>query len=446
MTHRRPLSRFLRREDGALTAFGLFLTIAMVCVGGLGMDYANAVMVRTHLQIAADAAAHAALVAREYKSESEAKDIALAVARTALPESKFGDTIREGDIMFGTWDSANQVFTPSPGSDDAVLVNTQRLASRSNGVATYFFRFIGLYNLDVVSQSVFETYYPTCFREGFVAQNTVDVQSNNTYGNGFCIHSNDHVEVNNGNAFLPGVIVSMPDSRDLVLPTGGFDSNPGLETALRDGSYRLRVLQRVNDIINGVDDPNSDYFRDDYVTWNGSDASTIQRVILDRKNKLDNTHWVSGAIHEVYCNAPNQKVMVPANEILTKGVLITDCKIEFGANAEIRDLIIVNTSTAEDSFSAAAGFTIGLDDGCAPGGGAQLITLGGMSFPSALQIYGGQLIAVKTIDFAARADGIEGVSMVSGDRIDGTSLMDMGFCGGAGLENNFMAEYFRLAT
>ena len=89
---------------------------------------------------------------------------------------------------------------------------------------------------------------------------------------------------------------------------------------------------------------------------------------------------------------------------------------------------------------------IGLDDGCADGGGAQLVTLGGMRFPSNLQIYGGQLIAAKSIEFAARPDGIEGVSIVAGDEIDGSSLINVGFCGGAGMDNNFVAWYFRMAT
>ncbi len=445
MSIKRVFQNFVRKCDGALTAFGLFLTIAMICVGGLAMDVANAIMVKTHLQVAADAAAHAALVAREYKSESESQDIGVQVAMASLPQNKFGLTIKASDIKFGKWDPVKEEFQIVPGSDDAVLVDTQRIASRSNAVGTYFLRFVGLNSFDLVSQSVFETYYPTCFREGFVAENRVDVQSNNTYDQGFCIHSNDHVEVNNGNQFTSSVIVSMPDVRDLVIPSDGFDKNPGLQDALRDGSYRLRILQRVNDIINGVDNPNSDYFRDDYVTWDGVDASTIQHVILDRKNKLSNAYWVPGAIHEVYCNAANQKVMIPSNEILTKGVLITNCTIDFGAKSEIRDVIFVNKNTSDDSFTGASGFTLGLDDNCAAGGGAQLVTLGGMSFPSDLQIYGGQLIAVKTIDFAARANGIEGVSMVSGDEIDGTSLMNMGFCGGSGLENNFMAEYFRLA-
>ena len=440
------VEKFSRSEDGALTAFGLFLTILMLCVGGLAIDVANTIKVRTHLQVAADSAAHAALVAREYKTASESKDIAVAVAQSALPSSKYGTAIQASDIEFGTWDSVNQVFNVDPTSNEAVLVNTQRLQSRSNGVATYFFRFVGINNIDVVRQSVFESYYPTCFREGFVAENRVDVQSNNTYGNGFCIHSNDHVEINNGNTFMDGTIVSMPDKADLVIPTSGTGSNPGLDDALRSGSYRMRILDRIDDIIAYVDDPTSPFFRTDYVDINPVTGLPAPRITLDRKDKLDNTHWVSGSIHEVYCNAPNQKVMVPANEVLVKGVLITNCKIDFGANSEIRDIIMVNTSTLDDSFTGASGFTVGLDDGCSDGGGAQLVTMGGMQFPSDLQIYGGQLIAVKTISFAARPDGIEGVSIVSGDQIDGSSLINVGFCGGAGMNNNFMAEYFRLAT
>lgn len=440
------VKRFLEKADGALTAFGLFMSITMLVVGGLAIDVANAMMVRTHLQVAADAAAHAALSAREFKSESEAKAFAVQVAQATLPSAKFGNTIEANDVTFGTWDASAEVFTPDATSREAVLVNTQRLSSRSNSVGTYFLRFVGLNNVNVVSQSVFESYYPTCFREGFVAENRVDVQSNNVYGNGFCIHSNDHVEINNGNTFMDGTIVSMPDMADLVVPSSDPTANPGLFDALRSGSYQMRILQRIDDIISNIDDPTSPYFRTDYVDVDPISGSPPPRVTLDRKNKLSNAHWVSGSIHEVYCNATNQKVMIPANEVLVKGVLITNCKVEFGANAEIHDIIMVNTSTRDDSFSGAAGATIGKDDGCADGGGAQLVTMGGMSFPADLQIYGGQLIAVKTISFAARPDGVEGVSIVSGDQIDGSSLINVGFCGGAGMNNNFMAEYFRMAT
>ena len=62
MTPKPMLKTFARREEGALTAFGIFLTVTMICVGGMAIDVANAVKVRTHLQVAADSAAHAAPV------------------------------------------------------------------------------------------------------------------------------------------------------------------------------------------------------------------------------------------------------------------------------------------------------------------------------------------------------------------------------------------------
>ncbi len=440
----RFLRRFTHKQDGAITSFGIFLVVAMIGVGGLGLDVANAIMVRTHLQVAADSAAHAALVAREYRSETESKDIGVAIANISLPASKFGTTIEANDIQFGVWDAATQVFTPTPGSDDAVLVNTQRLAGRGNSVATYFLRFIGMNNLDVVSQSVFETYYPTCFLEGFVAQDIVDIQSNNTYDEGFCIHSNTHVEVNNGNQFLDGVIVSMPNSGDLVIPNESEMISSGMVDALRSGAYRLRVLDRIDDIIANVEDPSSEYFRTAYVDIDPLTGSP--EVVIFNKNDKINNIWVEGAIHKANCNAANQTISLQANQSIHKGVIVTNCQVNFGANSAITDVIVVTENINANSISGAAGVQIGLDDGCSAGGGAQLVTLGGIKFPADLQIYGGQLIAAKTINFESRASGIEGVSMVSGERIDGTSLMNMGFCGGLGLENNFMAEYFRLAT
>lgn len=448
----KPLPRFLRkyviREDGALTAFGLFLTITMICVGGLGLDVANAMMVKTHLQIAADSAAHAALVAREYKSETDSKNIAVNIAQASLPASKFGTTIEADDIQFGKWDAAKQVFTVVPGSNEAVLVNTQRLSARANPVATYFLRFVGLNSFDVASQSVFESYYPTCFREGFVAENTVDVQSNNVYGNGFCIHSNDHVEINNGNTFC-GAIVSMPDSSDLVVPSSSDpDANPCLDTALRSGSYQMRIVDRIDDIIAGVEDPDSPYFRTDYVDTDPLTELPLTYVTLSTKGAgVTKSAWVPGAIHRLDCASPTKKMgFGTAGDVFVKGVVITNCIIAFGANVELHDVIVINTNTNVDSITGAAGFTLGKDDGCKTGGGAQLVTKGGMSFPADLQVYGGQLIAAKRIQFAARPDGIEGVSIVSGDYIDGSSLINVGFCGGDGMDNNFMAQYFRMAT
>ena len=132
--------------------------------------------------------------------------------------------------------------------------------------------------------------------------------------------------------------------------------------------------------------------------------------------------------------------------MFTKGVVVTNCIIQFAQGVQLIDVIMVNENEDIDSFNSPSEFILGLDDGCADLGGAQLVTKGGVNFASDFQAYGGQIIAAKLIKFAARTDSIEGISLVSGDRIDGSSLINVGFCGGAGMLNNFVARYYRLAT
>jgi len=108
-------------------------------------------------------------------------------------------------------------------------------------------------------------------------------------------------------------------------------------------------------------------------------------------------------------------------------------------------VVIVNESTSAKSFNAASGIQIGRDDNCAEGGGAQLVTRGGIDIPAQLKMFGGQMIAAQDVAFTAEADGIQGASIISGGRIDGTANSVMGFCAGEGMEDNFEAEYFRLA-
>jgi hypothetical protein len=71
---------------------------------------------------------------------------------------------------------------------------------------------------------------PDCLREGFVAENMVDIQSNNAYRNGFCIHSNDVVSLNSNNYFeakAPWCRCRIQSRLDM--PASGYStSNEGL--------------------------------------------------------------------------------------------------------------------------------------------------------------------------------------------------------------------------
>ncbi len=241
-------------EDGAMSVVNLFFILAVGMLSGVAIDVSNLMSARTQLQTAADAAAHAALVEREWHDMETSRETAMQILQANMPTSVYGDVLDEEAIQFGEYDRATKVFTPDEDSRDAVMVETSRLSSNGNPVGTFLLHLVGLTQWDVKRQSVFETFFPTCLMEGFVAQGVVDIQSNNSYFNGFCIHSNSHVEINQNNFFEAGTIVSMPDTDDLVVPNDGLseEKNEGLEKALREGRWFIKILDRLDRVRQGV--------------------------------------------------------------------------------------------------------------------------------------------------------------------------------------------------
>ncbi|MGB3316441.1 MAG: pilus assembly protein TadG-related protein, partial [Albidovulum sp.] len=181
-------------EHGGITVFSLQMFLAALMVGGLAVDFGNGVATKTQLQVASDAAAHAAIYTRELNSTDDARNKALEVAAYNMPSVKYGSVLSADDIVFGHWDSDTQSFTPDASSRDAVQVVSKRHAANGNGVTTYMMGLVGMSKLDVTSGTVFQTYYPSCFREGFVAKDRVEIQSGSHYGSGFCIHSQSYVK------------------------------------------------------------------------------------------------------------------------------------------------------------------------------------------------------------------------------------------------------------
>ena len=418
-----------------MTILGLFLFIACCVIGGLALDVANAYMARTQMQATADAAAHAALYVRDDQDAATAKTAALDVANTMMPSGAFGNVLDANRIRFGTWDAATRVFTFDPNSDDAVFVDTHRLDAQNNAVGTYFLSFVGMGHFDVRRGSVYETYRPLCLKEGMVGEGIVDAQSNNDYVNGFCIHSNTHVEFNSNNTFDDTVSVTMPYEEDLVIPSSGFDSNSGLKPALGSQSYQLRILNDVPDIIDDLRVGGAEY-TPSYIT-------SPMIVPLGSLN-VDDTDFTPGSVHTADCFG-GQKLFIKDAATLHDVVLVTNCKVQFGADAILENVIIATTNTDKRSLNAASTLTLGRDDNCATGGGVQLLTYGGVDFAADLHMYGSQILALGDIAFAANATGIQGASFVAGGEIDGTSNAIMGTCG-TGMEGNFEAEYFRMAS
>jgi hypothetical protein len=229
----------------------------------------------------------------------------------------------------------------------------------------------------------------------------------------------------------------MPDQNDLVLPTSGMSSNPGLANVLRSEEYNIRIVERIDDIIRGVktSDPR---FRPAYIT--NTSPITLRRRTVSQSDLTE------GNIYTFECNRSNGTgaALQFGNDVSIENVvIITNCDISFGSGNQVISSLIISESTGAQAINASSGVVIGRPDGCQPGGESQLVTLGSMSFPSDLTIYGSQLLAKEDIYFSARADGVHGTSMVAGGDISGTSNMTMAFCNN-GVNTNFEVDYFKL--
>lgn len=429
----RILQRFAREEQGGATAFSLFLLASGLMLGGYAIDVGNVIAARTKLQVTADAAAHAALVTRELGTVAESKAAALAMVERNMPASAFGTVLTEEDIVFGTWDTQTMSFTPSALWHDAVRVDTRRMKEAGNPVATYLLKLVGLDAWDVVTPSIFATYHPTCLREGFVAENVVDLQSNNNYFNGFCIHSNTYVSLNSNNYFEPGTIVSMPDPNQIDLPNSGFDSNVGLAQALQKGQWHIRILDRILPIIDGLESGTN------HVPHYISNTAPIKL----KSRTVDAASLTKGRIHTFSCGGGGAAMQIKSGTLLNEVVIVTNCKVKFEQGVVLEDAIVATRDTSNQAMTSPASFRLGRNDNCATGGGAQLLSMGSINFAAAMEIFGSQMLAINDIEFSANAYGVQGAAMVAGGTISGTSNMNMGFCG-TGMEANFMADYFRL--
>lgn len=415
------LRTFRDASGGAVSIFGLYLFVAAAIIGGLALDGMNLSQMRARMQVAADSAAHAAIYYMREYDQATSRSKAVAIGQAAVPPEQFGSALTTSDIETGFWSDATESFSTTGAGDPAVRATVRLSADRGNALRTFLLRLAGRESFDLEARATYVSKIDDCQTQGFAARGKVDIRSENTFLQYFCLHSNDFVEVNNGNYFESGVIVSMPDVNDLWMPGSGFSNNPGLEEALRSNELDFTVVDILPDIIEALDEPGSAYAP--------AFLSNSSSVDLDPK-KLKSSDFRPGRVHSLTCtgNGGGAKATIPDNTTIENAVVISNCEIKFGRNILLRDAVLATTHTGDRSFNGSSGVTVGYNDGCQEGGGAKLITMGGMQFPGKLQIYGSQLIAAKDIVFAAQANGIYGASFVAGGEISGTSRMVFATC------------------
>jgi hypothetical protein len=431
----KKLSKLFHDCEGSITLLGLYMFVAGTMIGAFALDYTYLQATKTQLQVAADQASHAALYNRRTMSETDAKKAAIEIIQPLLPRELYGEIITDSSIEFGSYDRDSLKFTFKAGSKEAVRVTASMLAEKSNAAPSYLFHMLGIDHFDIRARATFMTYKPGCLRQGLMADGIVDLQSNNSFTNGFCVHSNTHISINQNNYFESGTVVSMPHISDLDMPRSGFDKNDGLQEALRDQSMHLNIMKRLEDIESGLNSRSGEYvptYIDKSLGITYIKASTVTQDML-----------TPYSIHRIDCKG-SKLTIDGSGTAIQDIVIITTCPISFTNGSKIADAVIFTTDTTARSITAPQGLQIGRNDECAEGGGAQLVTMGGVSVASKLSMFGGQILAKKDVDFAANADGLQGASIVSSGEINGTSNSNMGFCL-SGMEQNFETDYYRMA-
>ena len=417
----RALLRQLREdEDGGITVLSIFLFIVMLMTLGFAIDVNNAVQARTQLQGAADAAGHAALYTR-YKDpvEQNAIDKGIAIAEANMPTSIFGSVLASADIEFGDWDGVTRTFTPGAGAT-AVRVTTRRTGD--NAVTTFLLKLIGVDAIDLNTVSVWDYDEGWCPRgEGYFAVGRIDIQSNNHYKDGFCVHSEEHVEFSQGSIFDQGVVVSMPDEGDLVIPASGMSGNDGLYEALDSINYNLSTFfNGLQGIANAHLEPTASV-QPTYITNMVAPPNSPKKY----KKNITMADITQNAVNYMGC----QNKTLTIDDVIQNAVIVTPCEVKFNSGAAIENATLIILNDSSKSFSAPSGARIGASTYCNDGiGGATLITLGDFTVAAGLEVYGGNVIAAGDIKGTSNANGLAGINFMAGGELDMTSNGDMGFC------------------
>jgi len=452
MSVMKPSFPFTSDDSGAGTAWWVLWMIIFLMFGGVAADSSNAWRMRAELQATADAAAHAGAV--ELPDVDAATASADAMATTNMSASEHGDVLANAEIEFGIWNSASAEFATLEVGEtaDAIRVTTRRDETNSNRLKTYFLRLVGMDSWNVNAQAVAQRYWPNCLNEdALIARHVVDLQSNNDFESGLCIHGNDHVEVNNNNTWDPGVNVTMPSLADFVIPSSDIDvHNPGLADALGEEWFDPKIVDYTHDIINSLLDPSSANLPSYIGIDEYGDAINPDDIVISiRSQQFSVGSAEQGYVYHVTCPG-NSLLNLGNNVVLEKVVIVADCRIATGNNSLYEDVILAsfagdkpNESQYAKSINIGQSNQMGSDDNCAMTGNVKLLSGGSIHSAADVEFYGVQAVAVWDVHLAAQAEGLEGILILAGNDIDIASNNAFGGACSGGVQA-IAVPYFRL--
>ncbi len=412
--------RFAASEDGGITIAAVFLFMASLILGSLAIDFSGRHAAQVDLQVLADTTAHSALVNRQELSPGNAMLAALAFG--ALNEGQQAKAVvKPSDIEFGTWDSDTRAFVPNPVSRSAVRVTARRNKASNNIVRGILTGLVGIEGFEIEAVSIVAAKSDPCTQNGVVAEKLVSVNSGNTFGPGYCVHSDADISFKNSNSFGAKSTVSLPNIANLTLPSS-IQANPGLEGALKERPDRVEFAKLFSDFATGIELGDAAYIP-------GSVAYSWDNVTLVTGQQAESPATLEpGGVHVFLCTGSGSLQFETGT--YRDVVVWTDCKIRFSQGTAFEGSAFVQKNTAAQAIHAPNGVRFGAIDNCAPTGDTVIMTTGGVHVASDLQMHGATLAAGGEIHFSARPDGMHGASVISGSTVSITSGGAFGFCDG----------------
>ncbi|WP_321363597.1 TadG family pilus assembly protein [uncultured Celeribacter sp.] len=261
--HQTEPHSFLRRDEGAVTAFSLFLAAIIAVILGVGVDSFNLWRARQEIQVAADAAALAA--AANVNDLTKAGQLAHDL--TVINLSGDDTALADPDIIFGSWDAETESFTalsdmqPEEGQSEpvanAVQVTVRRLKERSNPVDTYLMRLAGVNSFDIGATSVARlsegggtvtiTSGNSCAAATFLSSYDVTSGGGNEFHEGVCIYGQNGVSFGGDDYYSSKTRVIADDIDTITLNTPRQDSAP-VEEVKAEGHMDPVLVPQVNNM------------------------------------------------------------------------------------------------------------------------------------------------------------------------------------------------------
>ncbi|APX88944.1 hypothetical protein BV394_03710 [Brevirhabdus pacifica] len=241
---RRTRAPFLRDEaGGAGSAWGLFMAAVFILIGGVATDYSFGHLVKADLQNATDAAALAAL--QDLPNATAAVQSAISYAKKNDPKKTVN--VAETNVTTGRWLNSTRTFVPNGHPTNAVKVVLTRSGSDATQVKSFLMRLAGVDSFDV-SAAAIAAIRPRCLGGRIFAKSLLKGNSNSSVSDGFCLHGEGGVHINNNNVFEAGTEIS--NGVGSTFRTG--NKNPGIELARVEKSKELKLVDEIDSVYNGV--------------------------------------------------------------------------------------------------------------------------------------------------------------------------------------------------